>query len=126
MSLLLDAGALIAYERGSRVVRAFLTTAERAGVAVRTSTTVVAQVWRRGPRVAPLALLLRGVEEVPLSPDRARRVGLLLERARSSDVVDAALVELADYGDEILTSDLTDIARLAKHAGKTILVTPVG
>lgn len=58
MSLLLDAGALIAFDRGSRVVQAFLERAARGGEPVRTTAGVVAQVWRRPSvqsRVAPAA-----------------------------------------------------------------------
>jgi hypothetical protein len=38
MTLVLDAGALIAYENGDRTVRAFLERAGRDGVGVRTTT----------------------------------------------------------------------------------------
>ena len=37
----------------------------------------------------------------------------------------AAIVELADHGDEILTSDPKDILRIANHSGKTRIITPV-
>ncbi|HEY3360200.1 MAG TPA: PIN domain-containing protein [Polyangia bacterium] len=126
MSLILDAGALIAWERGSRLALAFLMSAADSGETVKTSTAVIAQVWRHGSRQAALARLLRGVEEVPLTPQRARAIGALLGRARGADVVDAALVELAAGGDEILTSDPGDLLRLANHSGKTLIVTPVG
>ena len=126
MSLILDAGALIAYQRGSRIARAFLLRALESGEAVRTSTAVVAQVWRHGGRQAALARLLRGVEEVPLTSRRAREVGGLLGRAGGADVVDASLVELAATGDEILTSDPDDLLRLANHSGKVLIVTPIG
>lgn len=125
MSLVLDAGALIAYEKGSRDVQAMLETAEEAGEALRTSTAVVAQAWRDGARQAHLAQLLRGVEEVELTSRRARNVGTLLRRARSKDVVDATLVELAGDGDEILTSDPGDLQKLAQASGKTLIITRV-
>ena len=125
MSLIMDAGAFIAYERGDRVIHAFLVAAAEAGDVVKTSTAVVAQVWRHGARQASLARLLRGVAEITLTPHRARAVGILLQRSRSDDVVDAALIELADNGDEILTSDPRDIHRIANHSGKTLIITPV-
>jgi hypothetical protein len=125
VSIILDAGALIAYERGNRVVRAFLMAAADSGDVVKTCTAVVAQVWRRGSRQVALRRLLRGLEEVPLSPERARETGSLLGRARGVDVVDAAVVEMAQNGDEILTSDPDDLLALANHSGKTLIITPV-
>lgn len=125
MSLVLDAGALIAYERGDRTIHAFLLAAAASGDVVKTSAAVVAQVWRRGARQVALARLLRGVDEIALTPQRGRAVGALLQLSRSADVVDAALVELADNGDEILTSDPKDILRIANHSGKTLIITPV-
>jgi hypothetical protein len=86
---------------------------------------VVAQVWRHSSTQVALAKFLRGVQEVPLTPQRAREVGSLLALASRSDVVDAALVEIAKDGDEILTSDPRDIAHLASASGKTLIVTRV-
>ena len=48
---------------------------------------------------------------------RFRRSGVLLGRARMSDVVDAALVLLASDGDYLLTSDPDDLEPLAAAAG---------
>jgi len=125
VSLILDAGALIAYERGDRTVLAFLMSAVDAEDAVKTSTAVVAQVWRDGTRQVALGRLLRGIEEIPLTPQRARATGELLRQAGTADVVDAALVELAHDGDEILTDDPDDLHRLANHSGKTLMITPL-
>jgi hypothetical protein len=122
---MLDAGALIAYERGDRVVQAFLERANRQGEPVRTTTTVVAQVFRRPSAQAKLARLLRGVIEITLDSERARRTGILLQRATRADVVDASLVEALHDGDEVLTGDVDDIVRLATAAGKTVIVTRV-
>ncbi len=125
MSLILDAGALIAYERGSRMVTALIATAAEGEIAVKTSTGVVAQVWRQSARQVALGKLLRGVEEIELTPARAREIGRLLGLARTFDVVDASLIELATSGDEILTSDPDDLAKVARHSGKTLIITPV-
>ena len=125
MSLLLDAGALIAYERGSRTVQAFLERAYRRSEDVRTTTAVVAQTWHGDPRQARLALLLRGVDERELTSDQARLVGRLLRTAGTTDVVDATIVDIANDGDEILTSDPSDIRTLAVTARKTLIVTQV-
>jgi hypothetical protein len=121
----LDAGALIAYERGHRTVQAFLEQASEAEDPIKTSTGVVAQVWRKPARQALLTQLLRGIEEIPLTPERARAVGVLLRQARTADIVDASLVELARDGDEILTDDPRDLVHLATHSGKTLVITPI-
>ena len=125
MSLVLDAGALIAYERGSRTVQAFLERASRSGEDVRTSTAVVAQAWHGDPKQARLALLLHGVDERALTRERARSVGRLLRQAAMTDVVDGTVVDIAGDGDEILTGDPDDIRALAATAGKRLLVTKV-
>jgi hypothetical protein len=49
----------------------------------------------------------------------------LLGLAESSDVVDASLVEVAREGDEILTSDPTDLVRLAEASRRSLVITPV-
>ncbi len=125
MSLLLDAAALIAYERGSRTVQAFLERAYRRSEDVRTTTAVVAQTWHGDPRQGRLAVLLCGVDERELTSDQARFVGRLLRSAGTTDVVDATIVDIANDGDEILTSDPGDIRTLAVTARKTLIVTPV-
>jgi hypothetical protein len=125
MSLLLDAGALIGFERGDKTVHAFLVRAHQDDVDVRTTSAVVAQTWRDPARQVALVRLLRGVDEAELTKRRSRAVGELLASAGTVDVVDASLVEAAIDGDEILTSDPQDIAALAEAAGKTLVVTPV-
>src|SRR5258707_437564 len=52
--------------------------------------------------------------------DHGRRAGVLLGRVRRSDVIDAALVVLAEDGDEIFTADPADLRELAQASGKTI------
>jgi hypothetical protein len=125
VTLVLDAGALIAYEHGDRTVRAFLERASRTGVDVRTTTGVVAQVWRNGARQARLALLLRGLLEIELTRERGRRIGTLLGSAGRRDVIDGSIVDAAVDGDEILTTDPDDITALAAHSGKNLIVTQV-
>jgi hypothetical protein len=125
VTLVLDAGALMAYDRGDRTVQAHLERASRTGAGVRTTTGVVAQVWRNGVRQARVALLLRGVAEVEFDRAQARRVGVLLGAAGCSDVVDGSIVDVAIDGDEILTSDPDDISALAMSSGKTLIVTRI-
>ncbi len=125
MSLVLDAGALIAYERGSKTVQAFLERAYRHSEDVRTTTAVVAQTWHGDPKQARLAVLLRGVKERDLTGEQARLVGRLLRQNGTTDVVDGTIVDIANDGDEILTSDPGDIRALAMVAGKALLITRV-
>ena len=88
----LDAGALIAFERGDKKIRSLLRLALARGASVDIPCTVVAQVWRGdAPRQARLALLLGadGVEQPALEAVTAKGVGELLARSKTSDVVDA-------------------------------------
>lgn len=126
MALILDAGALIGFERGNRTVIAFLEIAQREHVPVRTPTAAVAQAWRSGARQVRLVRLLRGVDERSLDPAVARRVGELLGDAGSADVVDGSVVDSAVSGDEVLTSDPGDLAVLAEAAGKRLTIVPLG
>ncbi|HEY5243810.1 MAG TPA: hypothetical protein VIJ22_20155 [Polyangiaceae bacterium] len=118
MSLILDAGALVAVERGDRDTVALIKHELSAGRAPLTHGGVVGQVWRGGAgRQATLARLLPGLEIAPLDAALGRRAGLLLAKARTADVVDAALVLLGSDGDSVLTSDPSDLAVLAAAAG---------
>jgi len=116
--IVLDAGALIAYERGEKNVQALLA---RELLARREPTThggVIGQVWRTGRgRQAILARLLAGTRVVPLDAELGRRAGELLARVGASDVIDAAVVLLARHGDTILTSDIADLEPLVEAAG---------
>ena len=123
VSLVLDAGALIAIERRDRNVISRLVAAHEDSEPVRTSAAVVAQVWRNGSRQATLARVLAGIEEVPLLSDQAREIGLLLAATRSADVVDGAVAVIARSGDEVLTSDPTDLRTLLR--GRRVRVTTV-
>jgi hypothetical protein len=87
---------------------------------------VVGQVWRGGSgRQARLAALLPALHTAALDASLGQRAGVLLGRARTTDVVDAALVLLAVDGDAIITSDPDDIARLALSAGLDADIVPV-
>lgn len=115
--LVLDAGALVGVERGSRDVIALIKRERLAGRAPVTHGGVVAQVWRGGARQASLARLLPGLDVVALGADLGRRAGVLLARSRTADVIDAALALLAHDGDEILTSDADDLRVLVAASG---------
>jgi hypothetical protein len=117
LALVLDAGGLIAVDRRNQWVRGLLLVSQHQGVAVRTSSAVVAQVWRDGARQANLARLLGTVEVASLDPAAGRRIGELLARTASADVVDAHLALLVEPGDTVLTSDADDLADLLRTRG---------
>ncbi len=122
MALLLDAGGLIGYDRRSTTVIAFIETAQRRQVPIRTTSGVVAQVWRNEADQARLARLLRGVDEQEITVARSRSIGRLLAASATADVIDASLIDIALDGDEILTSDPGDISNLAVAARKRLVI----
>ncbi|MDX6680439.1 MAG: hypothetical protein QOG94_478 [Solirubrobacteraceae bacterium] len=117
MTLVLDAGALIAVERADRNMLALLAREHRAGRTPVTHGGVVGQVWSGASRDARVGGLLAGVVVVALDETLGRAAGVLLARAGASDVIDAAVVLLATDGDEILTSDPHDLAVLTAASG---------
>jgi hypothetical protein len=117
MALVLDTGALVAYERGEREVTTAVKLAQRRQEPVLTSSGCVAQAWRGGgPKQAMLARLLRGTDEHGLDPEVSRTVGALCATAHSKDVVDAHVAWLAKNGDVVVTSDPHDVQRLLEAA----------
>jgi hypothetical protein len=118
VTLILDAGALLAVERGDREIVAAVGSERAAGRVPVTHGGIVGQVWRGGARQARLARLLPGLEVVALDERLGRAAGelLALSRGELSDAIDAALVVLAQDGDLVLTSDPEDIVRLAELA----------
>jgi hypothetical protein len=118
MTLILDAGALLALEKNDQAVWERFRSARLAGFPPVTHAGIVGQVWRAGgPRQALLATALAATEVVPLDEELGRRAGRLLGRSGARDVIDAALVLLAEDGDEIVTSDRTDLAKLSAYTG---------
>jgi hypothetical protein len=126
MTLVFDAGALLALEKNDEDMWQRLKSATLAGSPPVTHGGVVGQVWRGGgPRQARLAKALDGIEIYPLDDELGRRAGVLLKRAGASDVIDAALVLLAEDGDEIVTSDPDDLTVLTEHANLDVELYPV-
>ncbi|MDX2092035.1 MAG: hypothetical protein SFX73_29495 [Kofleriaceae bacterium] len=116
--MVLDAGALVAIERGDPLTHALLKVELLARRPPVTHGGVLGQVWRGdGRRQARIARILPAIKVVPLDRALGQRAGELLGRARKTDVVDAAVVLLATDGDTIVTSDPGDLEALAKAAG---------
>jgi predicted nucleic acid-binding protein len=115
VGLTLDSGALIAIERGDRVVLTLLREALTVGASLALPATVLAQVFRDPARQARLSRFLAACdhESVPFDDVVARAVGRLLAARGTSDVVDAAVVLCARERDHaVVTSDPEDLAAL--------------
>jgi hypothetical protein len=126
LSLILDAGALIAIERADRDTIALIKQELLHGRAPITHGGVVGQVWRGGAgKQANIARLLPALDVVALDEALGRRAGVLLGRTGAKDVVDAALVLLASDGDLLLTSDTDDLEPLARAIGHHVDIVPV-
>lgn len=120
MSVVYDAGALIAAERNDRRVWADHRVRLELGVVPRTTAPVVAQVIRTSQQ-AQLHRFLRGCEVEAFVAAESHEVGSLLARAGTADVIDAHLViTAARHSATVLTSDLKDLHHLTDH-----LPTPV-
>lgn len=122
-ALVLDAGALVAVDRGDRAMIARLRVAQQHGVELRSNAMVVAQAWRdRHGRQASLARLLRAVDVRAVYHQDGRQAGALLGVTGTTDPIDATVVLLADPGDRILTSDPDDLTRLAAAAANRAVI----
>ena len=121
MTLVLDSGAFLALERNDRAMWRRVKAAELSGQVPVSHGGIVGQTWRgHGPRQTLLVKALAGTDVRPIDEPLGRAAGELLARARRRDVIDAALVLLADDGDQIVTSDLDDIEPLAAASGRHV------
>jgi hypothetical protein len=115
----LDAGALIALDKGDRRVLVLLARARDLGATVTVPATALAQAIRRPRTQARLARLVRQptTDLRSLDGPDATGVGMLLAASRTSDIVDAHVVVCgARAGQPIVTSDPEDLRRLAPTA----------
>ena len=120
-----DAGALIAAERNDRQLWADHRVRLEMGVVPVVPAPVVAQV-SRSPRQAQLHRLLRGCRVEPFDEVRAHRVGALLAKSRTSDVVDGLVVIMAiERRATIVTSDRADIEPLLQSVRARLRVIEV-
>ena len=114
-TVVLDSGALIAFEKNDRKVRTLIELALAHGAPLWTTGGVVAQVWRDGSRQARLARLLGSdlVRVQPLDREEAQATGAICGETGSKDIVDASVVLLArKHAAAIVTSDPDDLRRL--------------
>lgn len=114
--LTLDAGALIAVERGNENVLALLQRVfEHRGAVINVPAGALAQALRNPARQARLMRLLgrRQVRVASLDAATAYAAGMMLALRAGSDVVDASVVICArQHRQPIVTSDADDLRRL--------------
>jgi hypothetical protein len=114
-AVVLDAGALIAFERGNARMRALVREALKGGVRLVIPAGALGQVWRGAARQAPLRALVKGpTTAVPvLDQVLAEAAGVLCGRAGTSDVIDASVVLVARRERAVVvTGDVDDLRRL--------------
>jgi predicted nucleic acid-binding protein len=120
--LVLDAGVLIAHERGDRSPAAWLDRAAREGVDIAVAAPTIAEVWRDGSRQARLARLLNVCRIIDCDRQLARSGGEIMARASSRETLDAIVVAAAVIvGGAVLTDDLSDLRPLGMAAGIRIV-----
>lgn len=115
MSLVLDAGALIAIEQDDRDTAAVIEVARQDGRDIVVPAGVVGQVWRGGSRQARLARLLnaRDIVVESLTDASARAAGVLCGAAGTADVIDASVVLAARrHHATVISSDRSDLRQL--------------
>jgi hypothetical protein len=111
----LDAGALIAVDRGDRRVLVLLARSRETGARVTVPASALAQAIRRPERQVRLARLIRQPTTDIINVDRvdATNIGRLLAASGSADITDAHVVICARRADQpAVTSDPDDLRYL--------------
>jgi hypothetical protein len=125
MTVVYDAGALVAAERNDRSMWAQHRVWIERGTVPAVPAPVLAQV-SRSPRQAQLRRLLRGCDVVAFDEPAAHAAGALLATSGTTDIADAAVVVLARARlAPIATSDRRDIEQLLEAAGERLAVIDV-
>jgi predicted nucleic acid-binding protein len=111
--LTLDAGALIAYERGEPRIREILSTGFSRGIVPVVPAVVIAETWRGDAKDARVARLLKTCVVEPLTEQVARLAGRLRRATPGAGAIDACVaVGVRQRGDAVATSDPDDLGRL--------------
>jgi hypothetical protein len=108
--LTLDAGALIAYERGDERIREILAVAYARGMVPTIPAIALAEVWRGDAKDARVARLLKAGSIEVVDERLAREAGRLRRSTPGAGTVDACIaVGVNKRGDAIATSDADDM-----------------
>lgn len=119
--LTLDAGALIAYERGEERIREILAVAYARGLVPTIPAIALAEVWRGDPQDARVARLLKACSIETVDERLARAAGRLRRATPRAGTIDACIaVGVNKRGDAVATSDADDMRKLL-GPGCTIL-----
>jgi hypothetical protein len=111
--LTLDAGALIAYERGDERIREILTVAYARGLVPTIPAIALAEVWRGDAKDARVARLLKASSIETVDEQLARAAGSLRRDTPGSGTIDACVaVGVRRRLDAIATSDPNDMRML--------------
>jgi hypothetical protein len=111
--LTLDAGALIAYERGDARLREILAVGYARGFVPTIPAIALAEVWRGDPKDARVARLLKTCSLESLDERLARNAGSLRRATNGIDTIDACIaVGVRRRRDAIATSDPDNMRRL--------------
>jgi predicted nucleic acid-binding protein len=120
--LTLDAGALIAYERGDQRVREILATAYARGLVPTIPAIALAEVWRGDAKDARVARLLKASSIEVVDERSAREAGRLRRTTPGAGTIDACIaMGVRKRSDALATSDPDDMCMLL-GSGFTILV----
>lgn len=119
--LTLDAGALIAYERGQERIRKILAVTYERGFVPTIPAIALAEIWRGDPQDARIARLLKACSIEVVDEKLARAAGSLRRAIPGASAIDACVaVGVRRRGDAIATSDPNDMRALL-GSGFTIL-----
>jgi rRNA-processing protein FCF1 len=114
-TIVLDAGALIAFERGDARMRALLREALAKDATLLVPAGVLGQVWRNAAKQVAIRAVLDEPTTRVIALDRAtaEAAGILCGRSRTADVIDATVVLAARRARApVITSDAGDLRRL--------------
>jgi predicted nucleic acid-binding protein len=119
--LTLDAGALIAYERGEERVREILAVAYARGLVPTIPAIALAEAWRGDAKDARGARLLKACSIEAVDERLAREAGRLRRATPGAQTIDACIaVGVGRRRDAIASSDHSDMRRLL-GSGFTVL-----
>ncbi len=108
--LTLDAGALIAYERGDERIREILAVAYARGLIPTIPAIALAEVWRGDPKDARVARLLKACSIESVDERVARAAGSLRRATPGAGTIDACIaIGVCRRHDAIATSDPDDM-----------------